>query len=396
MEIKNIKSYVSLFSSAGLGDYGFYQAGFTLVASNELLDKRMQVQRVNAISNDPSVYITGDIQLPEVKDKLYYKISQWLLSNKKESLDLLVATPPCQGISVANHYKKESDLNRNSLVLQSILVAEETQPKIIVFENINRFLKTACTDVDGKTYDIETVIYSHLESKYTISSREINFKEYGANSSRPRTLVIAIRKDIFVDVNADMLFPEHTKIKNLREIIGHLSSLNTMGEISDDDILHQFKAYRPDMRAWIHDLNPGESAFDNVDPENRPHHMVDGVAVPNVKKNGDKYKRQRWDKVAPAVHTRNDILASQNTIHPVDDRVFSIRELMIMMNIPSNYKWDIESYDTLNNLSFEEKKLWLKKNEINIRQSLGEAVPTIIFNKIGQKAGKLIDELSTT
>jgi len=165
MEIKNIKSYVSLFSSAGLGDYGFYQAGFTLVASNELLDKRMQVQRVNAISNDPSVYITGDIQLPEVKDKLYYKISQWLLSNKKESLDLLVATPPCQGISVANHYKKESDLNRNSLVLQSILVAEETQPKIIVFENINRFLKTACTDVDGKTYDIETVIYSHLESK---------------------------------------------------------------------------------------------------------------------------------------------------------------------------------------------------------------------------------------
>jgi DNA (cytosine-5)-methyltransferase 1 len=42
-------------------------------------------------------------------------------------------------------------------------------------------------------------------------------------------------------------------------------------------------------------------------------------------KNGDKYKRQYWNKVAPCIHTRNDILSSQNTVHPVDDRVFSIR-----------------------------------------------------------------------
>jgi DNA (cytosine-5)-methyltransferase 1 len=44
-------------------------------------------------------------------------------------------------------------------------------------------------------------------------------------------------------------------------------------------------------------------------------------------KNGDKYKRQYWNKVAPCIHTRNDILSSQNTVHPVDDRVFSIRIL---------------------------------------------------------------------
>jgi DNA (cytosine-5)-methyltransferase 1 len=25
-------------------------------------------------------------------------------------------------------------------------------------------------------------------------------------------------------------------------------------------------------------------------------------------------------KVAPCIHTRNDILSSQNTVHPVDDR----------------------------------------------------------------------------
>ncbi|OFA12710.1 modification methylase HaeIII [Lentilactobacillus sunkii] len=392
---KNLKSYVSLFSSSGVGDYGFYKAGFSLVASNELLERRMNVQRYNALSKDPKTYITGDIQLNKTKEAIYSRIDAWITKHNKDGLDLLVATPPCQGISVANHYKKDSDLNRNSLVLQSIIIAENTEPKIIVFENINRFLTTACTDTNGKTYEINTVIYNHLQSKYNILGKEINFKDYGANSSRPRTLVIALRKDIFPNVSPIKLFPDRVAPKTLRDVIGDLEPLKKMGEISDSDILHEFKAYRSDMRAWIHDLKQGENAFDNKDPMKRPHHMIGGRFIPNVNKNGDKYKRQIWDKVAPAVHTRNDILASQNTVHPVDDRVFSIRELMRMMNVPSEFRWSKESYDELNGMTHEKKRIWLKKNEINIRQSLGEAVPTIIFEQVGKKAGKLIDGLYT-
>ena len=149
--------------------------------------------------------------------------------------------------------------------------------------------------------------------------------------------------------------------------------------------LTSFRPYREDMRDWIHGLKQGESAFDNTDPKLRPHRVINGKVVFNVRKNGDKYKRQYWDKVAPAIHTRNDILASQNTVHPVDDRVFSIRELMRLMNVPAKFKWTPESYEYLNNLPIDEKKKWLKKNAITIRQSLGEAVPTIIFKEIGDK-----------
>jgi len=102
----------------------------------------------------------------------------------------------------------------------------------------------------------------------------------------------------------------------------------------------------------------------------------------NVNKNGDKYTRQCWDAVAPCVHTRNDIMASQNTVHPVDDRVFSIRELMLMMNIPSNFRWTVMSEQELNALPLRQKIEFLKKNEINIRQSIGEAIPTVIIQKI--------------
>ena len=144
------------------------------------------------------------------------------------------------------------------------------------------------------------------------------------------------------------------------------------------------------MRSWIKDLKEGESAFDNKDDEKKPHKVVDGKIIVNQQKTGDKYKRQYWDKVGPCVHTRNDQLASQNTIHPSDDRVFSIRELMRMMTIPESFKWDEKGLKELNALSIDEKRAFLKKNEIKIRQSLGEAVPTIIFRKIADNINKAL------
>ncbi len=146
-----------------------------------------------------------------------------------------------------------------------------------------------------------------------------------------------------------------------------------MGEIDSSDIYHHFKPYREDMRAWIHDISEGESAFDNEDINKRPHKIVDGEIVVHNNKHGDKYTRQCWDKVGPCVHTYMANLASQNTVHPVDDRVFSIRELLLLlllMNIPNNFKWSELSEEELNNLPLEEKQQFLKENEANIRECI--------------------------
>ena len=78
-------------------------------------------------------------------------------------------------------------------------------------------------------------------------------------------------------------------------------------------------------------------------------------------------------------------MASQNTVHPCDDRVFSIRELMLMMTVPYSFKWVETDFNILNDLPTEQKRAFLKKEEIKIRQSLGEAVPTVIFQSIAKK-----------
>ena len=387
----NKPTYISLFSSAGIGCYGFLDAGFECIATNELIERRINVQKCNHKCKYDSGYICADITKQETKDALYEQIALWKKKEGIKRVDVLIATPPCQGMSVANHKKSDTEIVRNSLVVESISIIKEIQPRFFIFENVPAFMKTVCTDVDGVDKPIAQAIEHNLGPDYSYTSKVINFKNFGASSSRQRTLVIGVANDYADEVSPYELFPDLVKEKTLREVIGHLRALKTFGEIDANDIYHAFRVYPEHMRSWIENIGEGESAFDNKDDINKPHQIIDGKLVINQQKNGDKYRRQIWDKVGPCIHTRNDQLASQNTVHPCDDRVFSIRELMMMMTVPSSFKWVTEDECELNKLSDEQKRVFLKKHEINIRQSLGEAVPTAIFNAIAMKIKAVTD-----
>ena len=377
-----MNTYISLFSSAGVGCYGFKMEGFECIATNELIERRLNVQKHNKKCKYETGYICGDITQDDTKQILYDQIKLWEKKEKLKRVDVVIATPPCQGMSVANHKKSDQEIIRNSLVVESIKIIKEINPKFFVFENVPAFMKTICTDVDGKDKPISEAIENNLGSLYLYTSKVINFKNYGACSSRSRTVVIGVSKELADEIAPIDLYPTYRDELTLRQTIGHLKSLTTLGEIDEKDIYHAFRVYPEHMRCWISDLKEGESAFDNPDDTKKPHQIIDGKIVINQRKNGDKYTRTFWDKVGPCVHTRNDQLASQNTIHPSDDRVFSIRELMLMMTVPYEFKWSEFDLDLLNNLSLQQKKQYLKKEEIKIRQSLGEAVPTIIFREI--------------
>lgn len=382
-------TYISLFSSAGVGCYGFKMEGYDCIATNELIERRLEIQKFNKKCKYDTGYICGDITDISVKNKLYSELEFWKKNEKLDNVDVVIATPPCQGMSVANQKKNDKDLIRNSLVVESIKVIKKVKPNFFIFENVPAFMKTICTDIDGKNKSIADAIEYNLGQNYSYTSRIINFKNYGACSSRQRTLVIGVAKKYSDEVSPYELYPDFAEEKTLRQVIGNLKPLNNFGEIDPNDIYHSFRLYPEHMRSWISDIKEGESAFDNDEDIKKPHQIKDGELIINKQKNGDKYKRQYWDKVGPCIHTRNDQLASQNTIHPSDDRVFSIRELMRMMTVPDNFKWVATEFDELNLLPFDKKRTFLKKEELKIRQSLGEAVPTIIFQTIAKKISNI-------
>jgi len=379
---KKINTYISLFSGAGVGCYGFMLEGFECIATNEIIEKRLNIQKYNNKCRYKTGYIGGDISQKKVKAQLFSEIDLWQKKHSIKIPDVIIATPPCQGMSVANH-KKGDEKSRNSLVVESIKITKEILPRFFIFENVRAFLKTTCTDVDGVDKSIGESINFNLGGEYNILNRVINLKNYGSNSSRTRTLVLGVRKDI-KHLSPYDIFPDEKSPIKLRELIGDLKALNKMGEISKD-IFHSYRKFNPKMLPWIENLKEGQSAFNNSEADRVPHQIINGEIIFNSNKNGDKYSRWHWNREGPCIHTRNDILASQSTIHPHDNRVFSIREIMKMLSIPSSFEWSKEQQKKLNKMEFGEKELFLKKEELNIRKCLGESVPTQVFRSIAYK-----------
>ncbi len=357
-------NYATFFSGAGIGCHGLKINGFECILSNEYLEERMEIQRFNGKCSHEDRYIVGDIRDAETRKKI-----ELILNNTKEhgGLDVLIATPPCQGISLANHKKTPTEIVRNSLILESILLTKKYQPKYFIYENVLGFLKSACSDSDGYDREVTEVIDRHLEKNYHIEKFIFNLKNFAIPSSRTRTVVVGVRKDL--EQHPLSIYPKPEKVLTLKDSIGHLKSLKKPREIDPEDPLHFYRPYDERMLPWIENTLEGQSAFDQQDKNRIPNQIIDGALKVNQAKNGDKYKRQKWNEVGPCIHTRSDTFSSQNTIHPTDNRVFSIRELMILMSIPKAFRW-VPKKTKLD--TYEE----VKKYELNIRKAIGESFPT--------------------
>ncbi|PUD53986.1 DNA (cytosine-5-)-methyltransferase [Helicobacter pylori] len=256
-------TYISLFSGAGVGCYGLLEEGFECVATNEILEKRLNIQRINRKCKLDESYISGDIKKPETKEKILKQIGFYSKKFGNDRVDLVVATPPCQGMSVANHKKKNDEIKRNSLVVESIDLIKQIKPRFFILENVPSFYKTGCIDKNDNLLEIGSMIEQNLSGEYMLYDEVINFKNFGANSSRTRTLVIGVCKEFKDFTSALEFFPDFKQEKTLKEVIGSLKPL-TWGEYDSADFYHSFRTYPKHMQEWIKDLKEGQSAFENV------------------------------------------------------------------------------------------------------------------------------------
>ncbi|MFA4757270.1 DNA cytosine methyltransferase [Helicobacter pylori] len=256
-------TYISLFSGAGVGCYGLLEEGFECVATNEILEKRLNIQRINRKCKLDESYISGDIKKPETKEKILKQIGFYSKKFGNDRVDLVIATPPCQGMSVANHKKKNDEIKRNSLVIESVDLIKQIKPRFFILENVPSFYKTGCIDKNDNLLEIGSMIEQNLSGDYMLYDEVINFKNFGANSSRTRTLVIGVCKEFKDFTSALEFFPDFKQEKTLKEVIGSLKPL-TWGEYDSTDFYHSFRTYPKHMQEWIKDLKEGQSTFENV------------------------------------------------------------------------------------------------------------------------------------
>ena len=135
----------SLFSNVGIDETYFKENGVEIKVANELLEKRANFYR--------HLYPTVNMICGDITDKKVF--NEIVAEYKNNNCDFLIATPPCQGMSVAG--KRDKQDKRNFLITYVIEFIKQTKPSNIIIENVPQILKTYIEINNKKTLIVDYI-----------------------------------------------------------------------------------------------------------------------------------------------------------------------------------------------------------------------------------------------
>ena len=344
---------LSLFSCIGVSELYLKDIGVDVVVASDIDRKRCDVHR---FLYPETAVVCGDITDDAVKADIFKAIGG-------TNIDVIICTPPCQGLSTVGKNKgkalsRTSD-SRNSLILESFVFIHRLMPSYVVFENVPQLLK-AKIPYKSDWHHVADILRMEFGNEYDIKTNVFNASNYGVPQNRERVFIRMCRKGL---IWHDPQPYGHTV--TLREAIGGLPSL----EAGESSALknHWARKHPANQIEWMRHTPTGKSAFSNevFYPVKADGKRVKGY--PNC------YKRMVWDAPSPTVTMRNEIMSSQDKVHPgrplggglwSDARVLTLRELLIVMSMPP----DLDLPDNVSDTA--------------LRQYIGEGVPSLMMKAL--------------
>lgn len=369
---------LSLFANIGVAEARLSELNnVDVVVANELVQRRASLyQKIYPNSH----MIAGDI----LNEDIYNQI---IVCSRNANVDVVMATPPCQGISTAGQQIDGDE--RNSLTIPALHAILDLRPRYALIENVPGYVNTSI-DYNGEIVLITDIIHRLLDRYYNISVNIINTDDYGVPQTRERAIVLMSR----LDQPIWKLPAKHEHKVTLRESIGNIPSIDPFVK---DLSKEEFEALFPDfyekkeralaISKWnippVHiyrqvrsmQYTPtGKTAFDNdiYKPQKANGDFVKGYR--------NTYKRQNWDTPAYTVTMDNRKISSQNNVHPgrlcghddkghplySDARTLTLYELMRVMSLPEN--WPIPE----------------GTQEAFLRRIIGEGIPPYFISQLYQ------------
>lgn len=373
---------LSLFANIGVAEAHLKEIGFNVVVANELIKRRADLYS--------KIYPETEMICGDITEKIVFK--HIVDSCNKHNVDIVMATPPCQGMSTAG--QQIVDDARNSLILPVIELINIIQPKYVFLENVPMFLNTSIV-ISGKRVLIPKVINDKLGRNYNINTNIIDTKDYSVPQTRERVIILMTRKDC---MNIWQIPPKDSKVVTMKEAIGDLPQLDPFVKDVSKEVFHSMFPYYEERRREALKISPwhqpphhikrqvvamqhtptGETAFDN-----KKFFPIKENGEP-VKGYHNTYKRQNWDTPAYTVTMDNRKISSQNNVHPgrylgkdkngfdiySDPRALTLYELMVVMSLPKDWPVPIST------------------SEAFLRRIIGEGIPPLFVKKVFEQLRK--------
>jgi len=406
---------VSLFTGGGIGDLALRGAGIDVLVANELLTDRASVYKANYPETEMIIGSVVD------ESEAIVASARRLLAGRE--LDVLFATPPCQGMSKNGRGKLLSGVRagvkpsfdpRNRLALEAVKIALELRPKIILFENVPEMQYAVIEGENGQPVDLLEVISTMLAPAYRGAWDVVEFADFGVPQRRQRLITVFSRVEPFrSDLGtAKGFLPAKTHsreptmfTKRWLSVEEALSGVPPIDASSAERATHPKIAFHrvplldEEKYFWVSNTPPGKGAFDNqcVNPsclyqENPTHgsrHDSEGINRSNkdtpcrcfkcgqllprpwVREANEyrlmsgftsAYKRMAGSLPSSALTRNLSYACSDQKIHPSENRVLSLHEAFILHTV-DKYLFDWKRDDGKN------------LSDKTIREIIGESIP---------------------
>lgn len=299
---RNGLNFIDLFSGAGGLSCGLVEAGFTPLASVEIMPQAVDTYKLNFIDKKgfKENITSSDIRKDEVKQALYEQV-------KGKKIDLIVGGYPCQGFSMAG-YRVMAD-PRNSLYLEMLKIVDHLKPAFIVMENVEGLRSMLNGNVEKK------IIEDYEKIGYKINVTVLNSADYGAPQIRKRVIFIGN------NVHATNYHPKPLLDEEHYVTIG--DALEKYRNVPEDkSINHIFTKSKPITVKRIKTLKIGHSLYKNY---------------------SDAWKKPSWNKPSPTIKENHGGVL----IHPILNRMMTPRELAALQTFPDDFifcgskKWQL-------------------------------------------------------
>ena len=299
---RNGYNFIDLFAGAGGLSCGMTMAGFTPVASVEIMPQAVETYKYNFVEQKgfDEVVETRDIRELKVKFDLYNSIG-------KKHIHLICGGFPCQGFSMSGNRIVTDP--RNSLYLEMLAIVKHFRPDYVVMENVEGLRSM----LDGKIE--EEILANYRNIGYDIDVMVLNSADYGVPQLRNRVIFIANRYGLPNFFPKPLLKPN--KYKTLGDGIKRF-----MNRKENPSINHIFTKHTPQMAELMKKLPEGESLYGNY---------------------SDAWRKSPWDKPSCTVKENHGGV----NIHPKLPRVLTPRELAALQSFPDDFifkgakKWQL-------------------------------------------------------
>ena len=329
---------IDLFCGAGGLSEGFRQAGFHVLAGNDI---DPHAAETFAASHSEAQFLPGPIEHITAREFL------GAAGLRKRELDCLIGGPPCQAFSVYNHQRGLHD-KRSGLFHEYLRIVKGLMPKWVVMENVTGITSAG----DGQAVQR---IHSGLAGLgYRVDTRILHAEAYGVPQERRRIIFLGNRLGLPIRWPEPTHGPNRDPYVRVWDAIGDLPPLCN-GEQPTHALPYRtapMSAYQAYLRGNLTRVT--NHAAPRLAPINRermkfipeggswrdvPHDLLPaGMKRARRCDHTKRYGRLRKDGLASTILTKCDLHWGAY-IHPEQDRVLTVREAARLQSFPDWFQF---------------------------------------------------------